>query len=131
MQIMPGTASLYGRDSTTSIKDNVALGVKYLKWLNLRFITSVPDDNERIKFVLAAYNVGLGHVFDARKLAAKYHKDPNKWAIVEFYLLNKSKPGYYKDPVVEFGYCNGGQPTRYVAEVLNRYRHYKNIVGRE
>ena len=42
-------------------------------------------------------------------------------------LLNKSKPKYYEDEVVYYGYCRGSEPYKYVNEILSRYEHYKNI----
>jgi membrane-bound lytic murein transglycosylase F len=131
MQIMPSTAQLFGFDSARSPQTNIAIGVKLLKWLDKRFYYIVPDKVERLKFVLAAYNVGIGHVIDAQLLAQKYHKNMQKWDDVKIFLLNKSKPRYYKDPVVRFGYCNGVQPCNYVTEVLSRFQHYKNLTELE
>jgi membrane-bound lytic murein transglycosylase F len=89
----------------------------------------VEDSNERLKFVLAAYNVGIGHVLDAMKLAEKYGMNPTIWNDnVDFFLLHKSDPKYYNDPVVEFGYCRGEEPYQYVREILERYDHYKNVM---
>ena len=91
----------------------------------------MTDPNERIKFVLAAYNIGPGHIIDARNLARKNGADPDKWDDnVARFLLSKSDPKYYKDPVVKFGFCRGTETFRYVTEVLERYEHYKNIVGK-
>jgi len=74
--------------------------------------------------------VGLGHVLDARSLARKYGKNPETWDDhVAFYLLNKSDPEFYRDPVVKYGYCRGEEPFNYVIEVLERYDHYRNIIG--
>ena len=47
-----------------------------LNSLNSQFLESIPDSAERVRFVLAAYNVGLGHVKDAQQLAEKYGKNP-------------------------------------------------------
>jgi membrane-bound lytic murein transglycosylase F len=62
---------------------------------------------------------------DARKLAIKYNENPTTWTPVEKYLMKKSDPSYYKDPVVIAGYCKCEEPVRYVEEVLNRYEEYK------
>jgi membrane-bound lytic murein transglycosylase F len=87
----------------------------------------IEDADERIKFVLASYNVGIGHVLDAMSLADKYGKDPKIWENnVDYYLLHKSEPKYYNDPVVKFGYCRGEEPYHYVTEILERYEHYMN-----
>jgi membrane-bound lytic murein transglycosylase F len=89
----------------------------------------VPDEKERVKFVLAAYNIGPGHIIDARNLARKNGADPNQWdENVDQYLLRKSDPLYYNDPVVKHGYCRGTETYRYVHEVLERYEHYRNLV---
>jgi membrane-bound lytic murein transglycosylase F len=86
----------------------------------------VPDPEERLKFVLASYNVGLSHVIDAQKLTRKYGKDPTIWEDnVEYYLSQKSNPKYYQDPVVVVGYCRCDGPINYVREVLERYEEYK------
>ena len=130
MQLMPETAETFGvsEDKIKSPRDNIKGGLKFLKWLDDKLKADVPDPNERIKFVLASYNVGLGHVMDAMRLAKKYGKDPTKWSDVGYYLLNKSKPKFFNDPVVKYGYCRGEEPYLYVKEILERYEHYKNVV---
>lgn len=128
MQIMPSTQKRYGINNPYAPKENIRAGVEYLIWLNDYFSDSIPDEQMRLKFVLAAYNAGLGHVLDARKLARKYGKDPNVWEDVSYYLELKSNPKYYLDPVVDYGYCRGAEPVQYVAQILDRYEHYVNIV---
>lgn len=129
MQLMPSTADIMGVDSTASAEEHIRAGVKYLAWLDKKLSDIITDDHERIKFVLAAYNVGLGHVLDARNLAKKHGRSPDIWeGNVDFYLLNKTLPQYYNDPVVKYGYCRGTEPYRYVTEVLERYEHYQNII---
>ena len=130
MQLMPETAETFGvqADELKSPERNISGGLKFLIWLDDKLKDDVPDPNERIKFVLASYNVGLGHVQDAMRLAKKYGKDPSKWSDVGYYLLNKSKPKFFNDPVVKYGYCRGEEPYQYVNEILERYEHYKNVV---
>jgi len=128
MQLMPNTAERYGIDSLASPNANIQAGVRFLKWLNEQLI-DIQDSTERLKFVLAAYNVGLGHVLDARRLAKKNGKNPNIWDNnVDYFLLNKSKPKFYRDPVVKYGYCRGEETYNYVSEIIKRYEHYKNLV---
>lgn len=130
MQLMPNTASMYNVSPASAPIENIVAGVKYLNWIDRRFQDIITDDEERIKFVLASYNVGLGHVLDARRLAEKYGKDPNVWKDnVDYYVLNKSKPKYYLDPVVQHGYARGAEPYNYVTEIMERYEHYLNAVG--
>jgi membrane-bound lytic murein transglycosylase F len=129
MQLMPATAKRYGVVPESPARDQIRAGTQFIQWLNNQY-KDIKDQDERIKFILAAYNIGPGHVDDARKLASKNGADPNKWdENVADFLLSKSDPRYYNDPVVKYGYCRGTETFRYVTEVLERYEHYKNIVG--
>jgi membrane-bound lytic murein transglycosylase F len=128
MQLMPSTAEMYGVDSLSTVYENIKAGVKYLKYLEGRMKKKLRNEKDLIKFVLASYNAGIGHVDDARALARKNGKDPDIWTgSVDYYLLNKSKPEFYKDPLVKHGYCRGLEPYNYVIDILERYKHYKNI----
>lgn len=132
MQLLPETAAMYGANDVYNPAENVKAGVKYLIWLNKLWEDKVEDEQERLKFVLASYNVGQGHVLDARRLARKYGKDDQKWeGNVEYYMLQKSKPKYYSDPVVQSGYCRGEEPVNYVREIINRYNQYKQLIELE
>jgi membrane-bound lytic murein transglycosylase F len=129
MQLMPRTAAQFGVDSTSSPVENIRAGVRFIGWLNNQFDDVIENEDERIKFILASYNAGYGHVKDAMRLAEKNDKNPYLWNDnVDFYLLNKSNPEYYEDPVVQFGYCRGREPYNYVYDILERYERYKSIV---
>ncbi|UTW62681.1 transporter substrate-binding domain-containing protein [bacterium SCSIO 12741] len=131
MQLLPTTAATYGVDSTFLLdpESNIRAGTRYLAWINDFWKGSVPDTAERTKFVLASYNVGLGHIIDAKNLAAKYGADPTLWdGNVETYILKKTEREYYTDPVCKHGYCRGSEPYNYVREVMARYRHYQNLI---
>lgn len=131
-QLMPATAAKYGVTLQSSEKQQLWAAAKFLKWLDKKLSSKISDKRERIKFILASYNAGLGHVLDARRLARKYGKDPAVWKNnVDYFILNKSKPAFYKDPVVRHGYCRGQEPYNYVREILDRYEHYKNIIQEE
>jgi membrane-bound lytic murein transglycosylase F len=129
MQLMPATAKEFGATKITSVNQNVKAGVNYLSWLNDYWKEEIVDSTERIKFILASYNIGQGHIDDARKLADKYGADPNVWFDnVETYLLNKSKKEYYTDEVVRNGYARGKETVKYVAEIFERLDHYKQFI---
>ncbi len=132
MQVMPSTGQQFGIDIYSSPENNLRAGIKYIQWLQELFKDKVSDEEERIKFILASYNVGPGHVLDARQLARKHGRDPEVWDNnVAYYLLRKSDPEFYHDPVVEYGFCRGEEPYNYVIEVLDRYEHYKNFLDEE
>lgn len=130
MQLMPATAKRYGVNRNASPQENLEAGIKYIQWLEKMFVNKVPDPSERIKFVLASYNAGPGHILDARSLARKYGKNPEIWSgnVAEF-ILKKSNPKYYLDPVVKFGYLRGHETFNYVQDILGRYKDYKNIIA--
>lgn len=129
MQVMPATGRSFGIDIKASPLNNIKAGVRYLRYLQDFFNDKVPDDNERIKFILAAYNAGEGNILDAMKLAEKHGKNPLIWDNnVAYFLLKKTDPSYYNDPVVRLGYCRGNEPVNFVAEILQRYSEYKYII---
>jgi membrane-bound lytic murein transglycosylase F len=129
MQFMPATAQIFGIDSTSSPADQIDAGIRYLRQLDAELPKDIKNPQERIKFILASYNVGIAHVFDGRRLAEKNGKDPNVWTDnVDYYILNKSNPKYYKDEVVYYGYARGEETYNFVREILDRYSHYKNVL---
>jgi membrane-bound lytic murein transglycosylase F len=125
MQVMPHTAEGYGVTNLTDPQENLKAAILHLKRLQEMWQDLVRDPDERIKFILGSYNVGQGHLFDARKLVKKYGLDPEKWDNVAEYLMKKSLPAYYNDPVVEYGYCRGQEPVQYVKSILQTYENYK------
>jgi membrane-bound lytic murein transglycosylase F len=130
MQLMPNTAEAFEIENYELPVQNITGGVLFLDWLNDRLLESVPDSMQRINFVLASYNVGLGHVDDARRLAKKYGKNPDLWKDnVEEYLMKKSVEMYYQDSVVQWGYCRGEEAVNYVRKVNYNYNHYLNVTG--
>jgi membrane-bound lytic murein transglycosylase F len=129
MQIMPQTGKNFGIDITASPQNNIKAGIKYINWLHSIFDPKIRNENERLRFILASYNAGPGHVLDAMKLAEKNGMDPQKWeGNVALWLKKKSEPKYYNDIVVKYGYFRGTGSVTYVTEILDRYEHYKNII---
>ena len=127
MQVMPKTARSFGVSESDLGNPEVIVRVasKILKELDgiMRSRTGAAD---RIKFVLASYNAGSGHVTDAIALARKYELNPRVWnENVEQAMLWKMDPEYYNDSVCSNGYCRGTEPVDYVVKVLNCYENYK------
>ena len=126
MQLMPSTARALGFSEYDlhNPEQSIKAGAKYIKYMQDIFRT-VASNEERIKFILAAYNAGPGHVFDARALAIKYGKDPDVWDDnVEIYIRLKSTPEYYSDDVCKHGYLRGDETANYVEVVLRKYAEY-------
>ncbi len=130
MQLMPFVAEEYGVTDLEDPNQNIKAGVSYLKLLNEFWSRRIKDDEQRIKFVLASYNIGYGHILDARNLANKYGADPNVWEnSVEVFLLKKSNPEFYNDEVVKNGFALGKETVKFVREVLQRFNDYKKHYG--
>jgi len=126
MQVMPETGQYFGVRDLWDPEKNITVGTRFLKFLDDYWKKTVTDENERKKFVLASYNVGLSHVIDAQKLTKKYGKKINRWEDnVGFYLAQKSNPKYYRDALALAGYCRCDGPVLYVKQVLQRYEEYK------
>ena len=112
MQLMPGTARQVGVYSSEvyNPESNVRGGTEYLRQLEKTW-SHITDYTQRIKFILASYNAGPGHVLDAARLAEKNGYPKDKWdGAVEYFILYKSNPRFYNDPVVKYGYCRGQEP---------------------
>ena len=125
MGIMPNTAKALGV-TPHELKDpdvGIRTGVDCLRRFRQGF-SDITDPEELIKFTLAAYNAGIGHVYDAQRLARKYGKDPNRWEYVSEYIRLKNDPEYYNDPVCKHGYLRGSETFLYVREVMERYHYY-------
>ena len=130
MQLMPRTASEFGAFDLEDPRQSIHAGVGYLNFLQNYWLKKVPDNSERLKFILASYNVGLSHVIDARRLAEKYGRDPQVWYDnVEHFLSRKSDPEIFRDSVVTAGYCKCEEPINYVRDILARYEEYRIHIG--
>jgi membrane-bound lytic murein transglycosylase F len=129
MQVMPVTGRSLGIDITSSPSNNIKAGTTYIDQLHSIFDPRVKDEQERIKFILASYNAGPGHILDAMRLADKYGMDPQVWdENVAVWLQKKSEPRYYNDTVVKNGYFRGTESVNFVTEILDRFEHYKNFI---
>lgn len=127
LQLMPGTARQVGTSDPYDPADNVAGAVRYLEYL-YDFWDNISDEHERLKFILASYNAGPGHVQDARALTEKHGGNFDNWNDVAFWLLRLSEAEIYRDPVVKYGFCRGLEPVTYVGRILDRYNHYQQFV---
>lgn len=127
MGIMPNTGRIYGASREALLDPETSIRVSMACLLdNERSLRSISNDEERLRFTLAAYNAGLGHVQDAQRLAQKYGHNPEVWqGHVERYILLKSERRYYTDPVCKHGYLRGKETYNYVREVMARYHAYR------
>ncbi|MDR0895357.1 MAG: transglycosylase SLT domain-containing protein [Prevotellaceae bacterium] len=129
MQLMPVTARAMGmpEGAEQNPEESIKAAVKYIAITNRTF-AAVPLP-ERLNFILASYNAGIGHVQDAMALAEKYGKDKYVWHNnVENYLLLKSNEEYFNDPVVHNGYFRGIETYNFVRDIMARYNIYRRKI---
>lgn len=125
-QVMPGTGTELGFRKLEDPEQGIHAGVKYMHQLIGRIAPEIPF-KQRLRFALASYNAGLGHVLDARRLAQEKGLDPNRWfGHVEKAMLLLEKPQYYRR--ARHGYCRGSEPVKYVSEIQTRYGNYVAVV---
>jgi membrane-bound lytic murein transglycosylase F len=131
MQIMPATAEDLGIEDRSDPEQSIKGGTTYLAQLYGNF-DEVPDSLERIKFTMASFNAGLGHVEDARRLAEKRGLNPDQWEDnVDKMILGLSYPKNFNDSVVRYGYVRGIEPYTYVSQIMERYGHYVQFIDED
>lgn len=134
MQIMPTTGEELARELSvgdmTDPRDNIRGGVHYLRRLYDLFPRA--GDADRVKLALAAYNAGIGRIYDAQELAAYLHHDPLRWQSIKEALpllsrrhsvLHRSVWDQSRPRAGWFG--NSGETVRYVESVMNNYDEYR------
>ncbi|MDY0133322.1 MAG: transglycosylase SLT domain-containing protein [Desulforegulaceae bacterium] len=127
MQLMPNTAAALGVRNIYSPEENIRAGAMYLKKLYDIFSSSSGED--RMKIALASYNVGQGHIYDARKLSRKFGVDPEKWYNMVMILPLLKKKEYYS--TLTYGYARGDEPVTYVRKIYGFYKILKIIFPAE
>ncbi|PWN07710.1 transglycosylase SLT domain-containing protein [Rhodohalobacter mucosus] len=124
MQVMPRFVEVeYDRLYDPMV--NIREGARILKEHMMHY--SYMDSTNMIAMALATYNVGLGHMADARRLAIDQNKNPNEWENVADALLKLMQRRYYQN--ARFGFARGIEPVQYVKEIMNRYRTYEAVIA--
>lgn len=123
MQIIPRFSRVMDKTELYDPEINIREGVRYLQ----KHLTREAhlDSLNRHSLALAAYNVGMGHLADAKKLAVQLEKDPNEWTNIADALLKLMDREYYQH--ARYGYKRGTETVNYVEDVLNRYSRYQAI----
>ncbi|MDQ2695257.1 MAG: membrane-bound lytic murein transglycosylase MltF, partial [Pseudomonadota bacterium] len=123
MMLTLATAKEVGVKNRLDPLQSIQGGALYLR----RLLDRLPEGltgEDRLWVAMAAYNVGLGHVYDARTLAQRLGKNPDAWADLKEVLPLLAKKKYYR--TVRHGYARGGEPVRYV----QRIRNYLDLLER-
>ncbi len=133
MQIRPVVAKHFNIpvETIAETETNIRLAGMLLNELdNLLKIPSSTPEQDRLSIILASYNAGIGHIYDACRLARSEGANPNSWAVISGYLKLMSEPEYYNRDVVKYGKFNGSAQTLgYVREVMKKYNEYRNLAS--
>lgn len=118
MMLTLPTANELGVEDRTDPAQSIAGGARYLRDLMDR----LPEDvqgRDRLFLALSAYNIGMGHLYDARRLAERQSLEKGRWGDVRKVLPLLSDPEHYR--TLPRGYARGHEPVRYVSNI-RRYR---------
>ena len=118
MMLTLSTAERVGIEDRTDPHQSIRGGAAYLDDLYRRVPETVTGE-DRLWFALAAYNVGMGHMYDARRLAERLGRNKDSWNDLAETLPLLSDPAYYS--TLRYGYARGHEPVRYV-EKIREYR---------
>jgi len=121
MQLTVETASEAKVTDLSDARQSIFGGARYFRQVYEKIPAHVPEP-DRTWFALAAYNIGYGHVEDARVLAQKAGRDPDSWQEVRDFLPLLEQERWYTQ--TENGYARGWEPVRYVDNV----RGYRDLL---
>ena len=132
MMLTNQTAKGLGIEDRTDPQQSIEGGSQYFINMRKRIPKGVQEP-DRTWMALAAYNIGLGHLEDARVLTQRDGKDPNLWGDVKQYLPLLAKPKYYR--TTRHGYARGWEPVTYVKRIRNYHNiliwHHENVRKQE
>lgn len=118
MMLTLPTANELGVEDRTDPAQSISAGARYLANLMERLPEEVQG-RDRLFLALSAYNVGMGHLYDARRLAERQSLEKNRWGDIRKVLPLLSDPEYYQ--TLPRGYARGREPVQYVSNI-RRYR---------
>lgn len=119
MMLTEDTARQMGVDDRLDPEQSIRGGAGYLASLIERLPESIPE-GERVWFALAAYNLGLGHLLDARRLTRSRGQDPDAWAAVKENLPLLHQPKWYRH--TRYGYARGREAQKFVNNIRQYYQ---------
>ena len=123
MMLTLPTAKDVGVTNRLDPEQSIYGGAMYLREMIDRLPEEIVEP-DRTWIALAAYNMGMGHMYDARELARRLDKDPNLWVDMQEVLPLLAQKQYYT--TVNHGYARGSEPVIYVS----RIRNYEDILKR-
>lgn len=121
MQVMPQTGYYYGVDNLLDPDQNITAGTKHLKRLQNIFRKYDMNQDELIKFTLAAYNAGEGRIIDCRNLAESKGYDNGKWDEIVKVIPLMREDSIIEEESVKLGKFQGYETIDYINNVISHY----------
>ncbi len=122
MMLTQRTAKMLGVENRLDPAQSIQGGARYLADRHERLPEDIPEP-DRTYLALASYNVGRGHLLDARQLARDLGKNPDSWSDMREVLPLLSDPNYY--PRLRYGYARGYEPVHFVQSI----RNYRDVIS--
>jgi membrane-bound lytic murein transglycosylase F len=126
MQLMPNTVKRFGVKNVYDPEENIKGGMRLIAYLTAVFKKKGVPEDELVNFVLAAYNAGHGKIFNFMRETENAGLDPNKWSDLYSVILMKGRDSskLASNPKSKF---SGKETLKFVDNVQNHYRHYRNF----
>lgn len=124
MMLTLTTAKALGVKNRLDPKQSIQGGAKYYSRLQKRLPAEVKSP-DRDWFALAAYNVGMGHLYDARSLTDQLGGNKNLWLDLKKNLPLLSQKKYYKK--LKYGKARGHEPVKYVKSIRGFHSELQNL----
>lgn len=121
MMLTQATAGEVGVTNRLDPLQSIEGGALYLADRHRRLPETIPEP-DRTFLALASYNIGRGHLLDARSLARELGKNPDSWSDMREVLPLLADKRYY--PSTRYGYARGYEPVHYV----QRIRNYQDVI---
>ncbi|MCK5881127.1 MAG: membrane-bound lytic murein transglycosylase MltF [Sinobacterium sp.] len=121
MMLTKKTAADLGIENRLDLSQSLRGGAEYFSNLHKRLPKGIKEP-DRTWFALAAYNVGIGHIYDARKITKFHGGNVDHWADVKQYLPLLERKEWYQ--YTHYGYARGNEPVNYVQNI----RHFHDLL---
>ncbi len=118
MMLTQGTAKDMGIEDRTDAEQSISGGARYFTNLLSRIPARIQSP-DRVWMAMAAYNIGLGHLEDARRLTQRFGYNPDLWIDVKKHLPLLRQKKYYT--TTRFGYARGNEAVNYVDNIRRYY----------
>jgi membrane-bound lytic murein transglycosylase F len=126
MMLTSNTAKMLGIEDRVNPAQSIDGGSRHIIEM-LKIVPPEVQGENRLKFALAAYNVGIAHIQDAMGLAKKLNKNENEWSDLKTVLPLLAQKKYNKD--LKYGYARGEEPVKYVESVYNYRDILENVIA--